>query len=235
MKLKLVDDNDNFRGLRTEGQRLRRARDMAGLSGPVLAHLLGITRSALSQMETDRIRIPPAKMTALTQILATSEPWLKRGIGMPPRFPERPVFVPEMDLDHADLSPELLNGAGDDRAWLRYRTPREWGLPFSEAQRLDISPHRGIVVRVNEPLSPKITPGDHVLLDRDRTQVVKSLHYGLIINQQFILAGIAEADRKSMTLVRGFQPKTTKVIATKDVGIVGLVVFCFGQVPLLSF
>lgn len=224
---KLITANDDFGGLNSQGQRLRRARSMAGLSGPVIAKELGITRSALSQMELDKMNIPGSKIETLAQILLTTPDWLKHGKGLPPRWPERPVMVPEMDLEHIPLDPQLLLNGDAEGAWLRYRNQREWAIPASEARRLGINQMNLIAVRVTETIPPEFRPGDFVVLDCAAKEITDPGYYGLIIDRQFMLTTVKEVDRKSLMVARG--GRRAKSIAAKDVSVIGPIVYRFGR------
>lgn len=171
------------------GERLRWARKNARLSGPDLAGELGISRQALSQMELDKIPIPTEMAEKFASLLTTTPQWLRYGAGVPPRWPEAPLMVPEMALDRRNLDRRLLDPS-DDTIWVRYRTRREWALPASEAQRIGAGRDKLIAVRVNVEVEPEFKRGDIVMLDRSANSFREAGYYGVIVDKEYLLAGL---------------------------------------------
>ena len=187
------------------GRRIREARQLAGLSGPQLAVFLGISRSALSQMELGKSGMTIGVLERLARHLQTSPEWLRYGVGNSPRIP-RPVMVPEINVEHVNFELSQL---------MQYRTEREWAVPLSEAQRLGLTEHKLIAIRVNESVPPEFRAGDVVVLDLAANQFNRRGYYALILD-----------DRCKLCLV-------TKP-ASKSAKILGTVVYCFrGSVNFL--
>lgn len=231
MKLALARDQER---LRTPGERLRWARVNAQLSGPVLAEELGISRQALSQMELDKIDIPEGKIGELARLLVTSPQWLRRGAGVPPRWPEAPLMVPEMDLDREnDFDPRRLRDPSDDAAWLRHRTRREWALPASEAQRMGVDRDKLIAIRVSEAIPPEFCRGDIVMLDRAANRFLEDGYYGAIVGKEYMLAALRAADEGTFLMKRRSGPAQS--VPARAVKIIGPVVFSFRPRTNFSF
>ncbi len=230
MELTLARNQDR---LRTTGERLRWARTNARLSGPILAKELGITRQFLSQLETNKFSIPPAKIQKLARLLATTPQWLRDGAGMAPQWPETPLMIPEMDLDRGDLDPQRLRDADDDTVWLHYRTRREWALPASEAQRIGADRDKLIAVRVREEIAPEFKRGDIVMLDRAANRFFEDGYYGAIVGKEYMLAALRAAGDGTFLMTR--RNERAQSIPTKTVKIIGSVVFSFRPRTNFSF
>lgn len=215
------------------GGRLRWARANARLSGPILAEELGISRQALSQMELDKIDIPDGQIDNLARLLATTPQWLRHGVGVPPRWPEAPLMVPEMALDREDLDPRRLRNADDDTAWLRYRTRREWALPASEAQRIGAERDKLIAIRVSEAIPPEFCRGDIVMLDRAANRFLEDGYYGAILGREYMLAALRATGDDTFLMTRRNEPAQS--VPARAVKIIGSVVFSFRPRTNFSF
>jgi transcriptional regulator with XRE-family HTH domain len=154
------------------GGRLREARELAGLSGPQLATLLGVSRQGLNQMELGRSGTSVSVLERLARILQTTPEWLRYGIGNGPGFP-RPVMVPEINVESIGFTVSTL---------MEHRTNREWAMPLSEAQRLGVTEHKLIAIRVNEALAPEFKAGDVVVVDLGATKFTRPGYYALNID-----------------------------------------------------
>ena len=229
MKLALARNPNR---LASPGMRLRWARENARISGPVLAKELSISRQFLNQLESDKFSIPPAKIEKLARLLSTSPQWLRHGAGVPPRWPEAPIMVPEVDLDREDLDPQRLRDPDDDTVWLSYRTRREYALPASEAQRVGADRDKLIAVRVREAIG-EFKRGDCVFLDRAANVFFEAGYYGVIFGKEYMLAALRAAGDGTFLMTR--RNERAQSIPTKAVKIIGSVVFSFRPRTNFSF
>lgn len=184
-------------------------------------------------MELDKIDIPPALAVELARLLAATPQWLRHGAGVPPRWPEAPLMVPEMDLAHEDLDERRLRDAGDDAAWLRYRTRREWALPASEAQRFGVDRDKLIATRVRDTIAPEFKRGDIVMLDRAANHFTEDGYYGVISRKEYMLVALREGG--DGTFLMTCRNDLAQSIPKKDVKIIGPVVFSFRPRANFSF
>lgn len=87
------------------GVRLALARTEAGLSQPALAKAVGMTQSAIAEIEGGRVK-RPKKMREIARAVGRTEEWL---LGEPGADPVRPKLVKSFDPDE----PEPVVGDGD--------------------------------------------------------------------------------------------------------------------------
>lgn len=193
------------------GRRIREARELSGLSGPQLAVFLGISRSALSQMELGKSGMTINVLERLARHLQTSPEWLRYGVGNGPRIP-RPVMVPEINVEHVSFELSEL---------MQYRTEREWAVPLSEAHRMGLTEHKLIAIRVNEAIPPEFKAGDVVVLDLAANQFNRRGYYALILDDRCVLCLVSKSASKFEATIG------TQTITANSVKVLGTVVYCF--------
>jgi transcriptional regulator with XRE-family HTH domain len=87
--------------IRTLGQRIRYAREAAGLTQSQVAEHFGIKRVSVTQWEGDITRPATEKLAELAELLNTEASWLLEAKGFPPLFkpkPERGIAIEPQDI-----------------------------------------------------------------------------------------------------------------------------------------
>lgn len=133
----------------TLGERIRHARESAGLSQSALSRLAGISGPAMVELENG-LNIKPAAsiVTALARALGVTRDWILTGSGTPP--PPPPEKNPLTELEHVIAALDTNNKAillGIAQTLLAYQKPPEKeqnlerikGILLAEGIVLDLS------------------------------------------------------------------------------------------------
>jgi transcriptional regulator with XRE-family HTH domain len=83
-------------------ERLKEARDAAGLSQPELAKRAGVSRGTIGNIEAGH-RKEPRELLAIARVVGVNAEWLKTGKG-----PKSPMPQEDSSMHGWPLSPELL-------------------------------------------------------------------------------------------------------------------------------
>jgi phage repressor protein C with HTH and peptisase S24 domain len=93
------------------GVRLALARSDAGFSQPQLAKMVGMTQSAIAEIEGGRVK-RPKRLRELARALLVSEEWL---LGEPGAERKRRALIPSFDPDEPEADPFEVHGASEAR------------------------------------------------------------------------------------------------------------------------
>lgn len=133
----------------TLGERIRQARESAGLSQSALSRLAGISGPAMVELENGLNTKPTASIvTALARALGVTRDWILLGTGTPP--PPAPEKNPATELEHVIAALDKNNKAillGIAQTLLAYQKPPEKeqnlerikGILLAEGIVLDLS------------------------------------------------------------------------------------------------
>jgi phage repressor protein C with HTH and peptisase S24 domain len=154
----------------TLGERLRFARDRAGLSQKALAFKAGVSQQLISKIEKNAAA-GSSTASRLARACGVPTDWLAEGVGSPDAVGEgKPDYVGmEVPVDVRDIPIVGTTQAGPDATWF------ELGYPsgFGEASVLMVAPHPSCYALrdVGDSMAPVIQEGQAVVCDPEAEPV----------------------------------------------------------------
>lgn len=187
--------------MKTIHERIKHAREKAGLTQLELAAKLGISPQAVQQWEKldDGTTPRGARLETLSQTLGVSKSWIQFGddasSNVAPANP-RPIqswesedeLDPEVYVFIPELAVKLSAGCGNmiwhvDEAGQRQAFRRKW------AERLKINPeHAATMVVDGSSMEPRLLDGDSVVVDYEQNQyIVDGKVYAIALNGEVFI------------------------------------------------
>ncbi len=214
------------------GERIKEAREAAGVSQQDLAERLHINYTTLSKYENDH-RVPDADLLSrLAKELRSDPAWLlsgggEGGVGVvseaPPPYMVRPeyAYLPVYDVVAAAGHGAQV-GEEEVRGVVAFRRDWVW-------RELGVDPVSLVVISVKgESMEPTIRAGDLIVIDRRETTPSSEGLYVVRIADALIVKRVQVFPDRTIVLVSdhpAYKPITLRIGDAEQVAIVGRVVW----------